>query len=293
MELSLEDPNIRAKISVDELQVDRPRAMYDRQIHRFVKKICADPFMENQDLREEYLEEFDRFIHGTKLNKVLGLEDYTDRDVIQGVTHVLDDLHQTYGERIVVMAGDYRYHWRLRPDILTRTAHSLAEGDILILSSPFPSLGDLHPDYSAIMERAESLAVPVHIDACWFGCTRGLEFDFRSPAIQSVSFSLSKSMGMGANRIGIRYARQRWNGPISIMNKFNMSPMVMMWLAFRIMRQFGSDYLQNKYYPAYELICEELGLEPTPTIHLAMREDDVGDWGPVGLRPMLRALLDH
>lgn len=284
---------IHPEIKISNLQVDRPRAMYDRNIHRYLKKICVDPFMEQETIQEDFFRSFDWFVRNSRLNKVSGLEGFPDLDVIQGVTHVLDDLHQMYSDRIVVLSGEYSYHWRLRSDITVRTLETLSEGDILILSSPFPSTGDIHQDYDPIIKKAEKLGVQVHIDACWYGCTRGLHFDFTSPAIQSVSFSLSKSMGMGANRIGIRYARKRWNGPITIMNRFNMSPRILMWMAIKIMDKFGPDYLQNRYFDAYKIICSELDLEQTPTIHLAMHENQIGDWTPVGLRTILRAMADH
>lgn len=274
------------------VQRGRPRAMYDREIHAFHSTLACEHFSDNEALKTEYLQAFDGWLHGSKLNNVKGLEAFSHRDFCVGVTHFLDDLHQMNGDQIVVVEGDYRYHWRLRPEILVRTPETLAKGDVLILSAPFPSLGEIHPQSTEFLDRAHELEIPVHIDSAWYGCTRGFEFDYDHSAIKSIGFSLSKGLGLGANRIGVRYSKERVRGPITILNDFNMHIHVLMWYGIKFIEQFGSDYMWNKYGQLYEEVCAGLKLNPTMAIHLAREQDSHGNFHTVGLRSVLRELGD-
>lgn len=274
------------------VQRGKPRAMYDREIHAFLSTLSKEHFSDRENLRERFIETFDRWLTGSQWNEISGVETFPHRDFCVGVTHFLDDIHQMNGDRVVVVEGDYRYHWRLRPNISVRTPSSLSQGDVLILAAPFPSLGDLHPDTKHFLDRALELSVPVYIDSAWYGCTRGFNFDYNHPAVRSVGFSLSKGLGLGANRIGVRYSRERENGPITIMNDHNMCINVLMWYGIQFIDRFGSDYMWNKYGELYEEVITGLGLTPTRAIHLAKESDEHGNLHAVGLRSVLRELGD-
>lgn len=274
----------------DLVQRGKPRAMYDREIHGFLSTLAKEHFSDQADLRERFIAAFDLWLNGSRLNALGGISAFPHRDFCVGVTHFLDDLHQMNGERIVVVQGDYRYHWRLRPQIVMRTPESLAPGDVLILAMPFPSLGDVHPRMQEFLDRALQLKVPVHVDSAWYGCTRGIHFDYDHPAIRSIGFSLSKGLGLGANRIGVRYSRERTNGPITILNDHSMWINVLLWYGIKAIEEFGSDYLWNKYGARYDEAVKELKLVPTKAIHLARELDAHGNLHPVGLRTVLRVL---
>lgn len=160
-------------------------------------------------------------------------------------------------------------------------------GDVLVFEAPFAHYGDLHPHTSEILNRCQELTIPVHIDASWYGCLRDFKFDYSHPAIQSISFSLSKGLGLGSHRTGIRYSKKRWAGSVSISNDFNMNIVSSMWIGMRFMEKFTIDYAQEKYGEAYKLVCEKLNLTPTKALHIAFKDN-----APVGIRPFLRTLVD-
>lgn len=265
--------------------------MYDKEIHRFLTQCMKSGENFGNDPRSlmaDFKQEVANWITTSRLNNVSGLEAFQGRDVITGCTQYLDDLHMTRGNRIVVFPDEYRYHERLYGDALRVVdVAGLRAGDELIIALPFPAFGDIHPEMDAILDRCQALAIPVHIDACWYGCSRDIRFDFDHPAIHSVGFSLSKALGLGGNRIGLRFARERWTGPVTIMNDFAMEPQALVWLGLKFVRHFGADFLQNKYGAAQAKVCADFGLVPTKAIHLAMTEH-----GPVGLRPLLRMLVE-
>lgn len=268
--------------------------MYDRAFSGLLESLSKERyFRDPQRLREDFLIEFDKWIHASQLNKVSGLESFPDRDFIIGVTHSLDDLHIAFGNNLVIMEREYAYHRRMRPDIVERSLETLRAGDVLVFGVPSSWYGDLHPQTQEILDRCEELSIPVHIDSAWYGCLRNFNFDYSHPAIQTVSFSLSKGLGLGSHRTGVRYSRKRHVGPVTIINDFNMCIVSVMWYGIHFIREFGSDYIQNRYGEAYDHVCEQLRLRPTKAIHTAFMEKEDGQWGPVGIRPFLRYLIDE
>jgi len=270
------------------LQYTRPQSMYDSEVHNYIQEILTSGenfASEPEKLIEDFKNKFHNWLISSKLNKIDGFDQFKDRDVILGVTQFLDDLWQT--RKCVVLENEYRYHWRLYGDNLTvKKPEELAEGDNLIVSMPFPYYGDIHPDMKKIIDICNERNVKVHIDACWYGACRDIQFSISEPSIKSIAFSLSKSLGLGANRIGVRYCRERWTGPVSIINDFAMNSQILLWMGIKFIDRFGADFWQNKYGEAYKKICEEYNLTPTKAIHLAWDGKH-----PVGVRPLLRKLV--
>jgi len=273
------------------LQYDRPQSMYDSDVHRYISQVLSsgENFGDDPDkLWEEFKNKFHNWIISSKLNNAQGLDAFLDRDIITGVTQFIDDIYQTKSN-VKVLPNEYKYHWRMYGDSNTVDNYfALKPGDNLIISVPFPSEGDIHPDMNNILEWCYERAVDVHIDACWWGCSRHLEFNFDHPAIKSIGFSLSKALGLGANRIGIRYCRQRWNGPVTLHNQFNMCNQALVWLGTKFIDKFGTDFWWNKYGDIYEKVCNDLKLTPTKAIHVAYDNDRM-----CGLRPILRKAYDE
>lgn len=275
------------------LQKERYRPMYDRAFGEFLAKGMDSALAHHPSLKPEFLAEFDQWLHGGKLNKLSGLSAFPHRDFICGVTHALDDLHITFGSQLVCLEKEYAYHKRMKPEFVHRNLSTLATGDVLVLGVPFAYYGGLHPETSEVLDRCLQLDIPVHIDAAWFGCMRDFSFCFDHPAIRTVSFSLSKGLGLGSHRAGVRYARDRHRGPVTIVNDFGMEVNSVMACGLRFMKEFGADYLQNRYGDAYAYTCEKLKLRPTQAIHMAFAEDSSGIWYPNGVRPFLRYLVDE
>lgn len=121
---------------------------------------------------------------------------------------------------------------------------------------------------------------------------RGFEFNYDHPAIQTVAFSLSKGLGLGSHRVGVRYSRERHIGPVTVVNDFGMEISSTIQAGMVFMKKFGSDYLQNRYFKAQELVCEKYELKPTKAIHVALKKESDGNWHPRGIRAFLRYLVD-
>ena len=268
--------------------------MYDAETHRYFSRLTqsGDNFADNPDyLIQSFKTSFHGWLTGSRLNAVKGLSAFPDRDIVTGCTHYLDDLHLTDRQKpIAVLEREYQYHRRLAGSSLKimREPEELRSGDRLIVSLPFCYYGDIHPAMERALAICEERGVPVHIDGCWMGCSRDIHFDFDRPCIKSAGFSLSKSLGLGASRVGVRYARRRGRGPVSIMNDFNMSNLALICIGLNFIKKFGPDFWQNKYGEIYKQACRELNLRPTKAIHIAFDGER-----PVGVRRALRRLHEN
>lgn len=274
--------------SKDLIQPVRPRAMYDNEIHTVEKQQYIRDYNQSvEELTIEFKQKIDRWINSHQRIRFYGLDKFTDRNVILGVTQQLDELHMQYKNRIAVFQGDYKYHWRLDPNVRCRTIDTLAHDDVLVLSVPFPGIGDMHPQTLEILNRCKDLNIPVHIDGAWFGCSRKISLNCDHPAIQTVSISLSKALGMGVHRIGLRYAKDPQQGPVKIMNDFSYTNIADMWMGIKMIDKFGADFWWNKYENHYNRICADFNLKPANAIHVAWDGDTL-----VGIRQLLRYLQE-
>lgn len=281
-------PLVAQSYSAEWLQIDRPQPMYDKTIHRLFGRVFYENPSDNHELVAHFKTQFLSWLRADQLNRISGFEDGWHQDVCIGCTHYIDDLYQTIGQdNLLILEDDYRYHWRLNPKREFARLETLKHGKHLLISMPFPRDGDIHPQMGLILERCLELKIPVHVDGAWLGCMRGIEFDFSHPAIASFAISLSKGLGLGGHRIGLRFTRSRMVGPITIMNDFNMNCQALMHVGIVFMRELGANFLWKKYASAYEKVCSDFSLKPTKAIHIALSPQ-----GPVGVRLLLRWLND-
>jgi hypothetical protein len=123
------------------------------------------------------------------------------------------------------------------------------------------------------------------VDGAWLTCCRGINFDLLHPSIKSVGISLSKGLGLGWNRIGLRWTRQAKADSVTIMNDFRMNNRALVMIGLHFLRNLEPDYLWNKHGANYYKVCADFALTPTQSIYLALRNGQ-----PVGVSPLLRYL---
>jgi alanine-alpha-ketoisovalerate/valine-pyruvate aminotransferase len=266
------------------LQYDRPQPMYSNDINNFYDNFYQHNPVHTSDLDQQFKDTFVKWLKDHKLSTFKGLDAFPRRDIINGCTQFIDDLYQRCGT-LQTFENDYKYHWRLNPNIEYVSLGNLKKGQELLISMPFPYYGDIHPQMDRILEQCATLEIPVHVDGAWISCIRDIEFDFDHPAIQTIGISLSKG-GLGGNRIGLRFARKTPEGAVTIMNDFNMNSQALVSMGIKFMKEMGPEYFWNIYGEAYKKVLKDFNLEPTKAIHLASK-----DGKPVGIRPLLRCLV--
>jgi hypothetical protein len=150
---------------------------------------------------------------------------------------------------------------------------------------PFPKVGAPHPDMKEILDECVLKNIAVHIDSAWISCCRDVDFDYSHPAIRSVGISLSKGLGLGWNRIGLRWTKDTKADSIVIMNDFHMNNRALAMIGLHFVRNLPTDYLWLTHGNQYYKVCKDFNLIPTRSIHLALK-----DGHPVGVSPLIRYL---
>lgn len=278
-------------LTLDMLGTRRQRPMYLSKFTKFRQNLSMNDYPKDPHAYTHYfLEEIDKWIYNHRFVKYIGLETFTRRDAILGTTHQLDELHSNHGKNITTYKGEYKYHRRLT-DYSVNQVQSYKEvqsQNIFVVSYPSCITTGSIDEFDKLLDRCYSIGVPVHIDGAWLGQCRNVELDVSHPAIHSVSVSLSKALGMGSQRIGIRYTREKVIGPITIMNDFAYANVSDMWLGVEAMKHFGTDYWWSNYSDIYSKVCKDFNLKETDSIHVG--RDSEGDC--LGIRTPLRFLIE-
>jgi hypothetical protein len=268
------------------LESHRPQPLSDNRIEQLIQDVLSGNL--DKDITDRVYDNFktevSEWILSSQLNSLSGIDHFTRKDIIIGCTQFIDNIYMK-GE-VQFLEGDYRYHNRLGGE--GKKYQQLKKHVPLIIAMPFPSTGDVHPDMSNILDHCLEHSISVHIDGAWFTCCRDIHFDLTHPAIESIGISLSKGLGLGWNRIGLRWTRNFDQDSVTIMNDFNMNNRALAMIGLYFVRNLPSDYLWNTHGNHYHKICEDFGLTKTKSIYLALR-----DGHAVGISPLLRYLENY
>lgn len=270
--------------SADFLEIERPSPLSDNKIETLIHSVINGEF--DKDISDSVYDNFKReceyWILSSNLNTLIGLDNFSRRDIIIGCTQFIDNLYMQ--GFVQVIQGDYRYHNRLGLAHIQEVG-SLIPNIPLIIAMPFPQIGAPHRDMEEILMECKTKNIPVHIDGAWVTCCRDIDFNFNHESIMSVGISLSKGLGLGWNRIGIRWSRQQCSDSVTIMNDFNMNNRALAMIGLHFLRNLDPDYLWNTHKEKYYKVCQDFNLVPTKSIYLALR-----DGNPVGISPLIRYL---
>jgi len=273
--------------SAEWFQVERPKPLSDAVIENEIQSILHGNW--DDDISDQIYTDFkiecEEWIFGSKLNTLTGIDTFTRKDIIIGCTQFIDNLYMQ--GPVQVLRGDYRYHERLGLAYV-KDVGSLIPDIPLIVAMPFPSIGAPHQDMEEILHECKIKNIAVHIDGAWISCCRDITFDFGNDVIRSVGISLSKGLGLGWNRIGLRWTRQTKADSVTIMNDFHMNNRALAMIGLHFIRNLPTDYLWNTYGNIYYKICKDFNLMPTNSIYLALRNNQ-----PVGISPLIRYVAEQ
>ena len=270
------------------LETERPQPLSDLRIEQLIQDIMSGNL--DTDITDvvyvNFKKEMTNWLFSSKLNNLKGFNSFNRVDIINGCTHFIDTVYMK--GPVQTVKGDYRYHSRLNPDLTFSVPGYLRKDLPLIIAMPFPSIGAPHEQMKEILDECLDKQIAVHIDGAWISCCRDIEFDFAHPAIHSVGVSLSKGLGLGWNRIGLRWTKQQGADAITIMNDFNMNNRALSMVGLHFIRNLPADYLWTTYGDIYYKICRDFNLTPTKAIYLALKEGQ-----PVGLSPLIRYVAEQ
>jgi hypothetical protein len=226
----------------------------------------------------EYLDTIDAWIKSSTLNSITGLGTFKVQHIINGTTQVFDEAYFKYSSRrLRVLRGEYAYHSRIVPSRVFIEDEPLQRNDWIIVSVPFCTTGSIPDNFTEILDDAYIKGIPVILDCAYFGTCTGITLDVSHPAIESVSFSLSKGLGLGDVRSGIRYSNIHDTLPIAQHNAYNHTVLCAAKIGIWMMTKFTPDFIPLKYRKSQLAMCERLNIVPTQCTHLALGHRH--EWG--------------
>jgi hypothetical protein len=266
------------------LEVERPQPLSDNKIENLITEVLNGKL--EKDITDKVYENFktecENWLLKSRLNTLIGLDAFNYKNIIIGCTQFIDN--QYMKGPVQVLRGDYRYHERLGLAYV-KDVGSLIPDIPLIIAMPFPSVGAPHQDMEEVLHECKIKNIEVHIDGAWISCCRDINFDFSNEVIRSVGISLSKGLGLGWNRIGLRWSRDDKADSVSIMNDFHMNNRALAMIGLHFVRNLESDYLWNTHGDKYYKVCKDFNLTQTNSIYLALKNNQ-----PVGVSPLIRYL---
>ncbi|AKF11629.1 hypothetical protein DB32_008778 [Sandaracinus amylolyticus] len=250
----------------------------DRRIARAVDSISMKRLLEQaapRSLREEFLSTYAEWIRACRATPVTGLDAFSARYFVNGVTQAYDIFFYEHKDRrFRTLQGEYPYVRLSVPDWAHVEADELRPNDALVMSTPFYADGSVPPGYRALLDRCSELGVPVMIDAAYFGTCHGTRFDYGHPAIEMVSFSLSKAFAVQSFRIGILFSKRTLPYLEEIQTQASYYNRVGAYVGLTLMRQFSADFMPSAYRDAQRRVCAQLDVIPSRCVMLANLHDD-------------------
>ena len=278
---------IAAAYSTEFLEVERPQPLSDKVIEQLIQDVLSGAL--DKDITDKvysnFKSEMTAWLFKSKLNTLTGFDNFSRVDIINGCTQFIDNIYMQ--GPVQVLRGDYRYHKRLGLAYV-KDVGSLIPDIPLIVAMPFPSIGAPHQDMEEVLHECKIKKIAVHIDGAWVSCCRDITFDFGHDAIRSVGISLSKGLGLGWNRIGLRWIKDNKPDSITVMNDFNMNLRAPAMIGLHFIRNLPSDYLWDTYGDTYYKVCKDFDLTPTNAIYLALQNNQ-----PVGVSPLIRHVAEQ
>ena len=267
------------------------RAINNPVLVEFINFVMANDFMSHvrsPNVVDQFLNRYQRWLQNSQLNNFNGLDNRWYASYSNGTTEVFDKWyirHRT--RRLRMFRGEYMYHIATHRNLNIPYAwledSPLDVNDHVIISMPFADSGKIHHEMQSVLDSAAVLGVPVLVDAAYVGLTQGLEFDFGHPAIDTIAFSLSKSFPVAHARIGMRLCRIDADDGLDIYYKTGYENRWGAALGNNLLANYGIDYNVTSYGHWQKFKCDEMGLEPSPTVLFGLGDNQWDEYQRGGL----------
>lgn len=230
----------------------------------------------NRNLNDDFTAELASWVSACKSAPVRGLDQFTTRYFVNGVTQTYDIFfYEHKGRRFRTLKGEYPYVRLSVPDWAHIEDDEIRENDAVAMTCPFYGDGGVPRHYLQLLDRCAELGVPVMIDAAYYGTCYGVSFDFSHPAIEMLSFSLSKPMGIQSYRAGALFMKRTLPYLEEIQTAARYFNRIGAHVGLKLMRLFSADFLPNTYRVKHAKACRELAVMPSHCLMLAnLRDED-------------------
>jgi hypothetical protein len=255
------------------------RAIPDLQVKWFWGNVnvleLSNVLTYNTNYSKIFIDTFDKWIKGSKLNNIKGLDKYEHKSFTAGTSQTFDSFWMRHHDkRFRCFKGEFFYHkanWKKFHKWEYIDDKAISFNDAVVISFPFSDYGKEHPQMKNILDKCEELKVPVLIDCAYYVIAKDLDFDFSDyTCVEDITFSLSKGFYQANKlRVGMRYSRYFKDDNIDIMNEWDQINHLGAYLGTKLLEEFPSDYAMNRFRDSQLKYCEEHNLTPSDCVPFA------------------------
>ena len=256
----------------------------EQELFRLLPLIRSEQVALNTWSTRTYTDSFIAWIKGGTHNQIQGLDQFGhvaySTGAIEGITEFIH--RHCRRRRIRFSCAEFVIDKIIcnnaGADYLHLESGDIECNDAVLLSLPFAGNGGTHPDFDKIIAECNRLQVPVLLDVAYYGISHGMTIDLTQPCITDVTFSLSKPM-ITQLRLGLRITREYHDDVLQTNSDLKIYNRISAFAGVQLMQKFPCDYIISKYLDKQIEICKNLGIAPTPTVTLALgNEQDHKDF---------------
>jgi len=260
-------------------------AINDSSVLKVMQNIDLEK-MSNIDLNREFCQAYLEWIKSHP-HKVEGLENFKYAVYSHGTSEAFDKFYlKNLDRRFRIFKSEYLYHqlaWRnSKLDWAYIEDERLDKNDAVIISYPFADTGNKHEQMDFILHNCTVLGIPVLIDCAYYTISLDLEFNFNHKCITDITFSLSKTFPVAHARIGMRLTKEDDDDTLFVYEKANYQNRLGAILGLKLINEFNSSYIVDKYKETQLEFCKLTKTEPSSTVLFGLGDKVWNDYNRGG-----------
>lgn len=255
----------------------------EQELFQLLGQVQPDQVALTQWNTDTYVGSFIDWIRTGTYNQIHGLETFEHQAYAHGAIEIIQEFINRHGAQRRIRFSEAEFVVSKIAcnsagiDFLHLEAGPVAPNDAVLISLPFAGNGGRYPGYNDLITQCNRLGVPVLLDLAYYGISHGLTIDLTPACITDVAFSLSKPL-VTQLRLGLRLTRRYHDDVLQSNSDLKIYNRISTWLAVQLMKKFPCDYTISKYLDLQLDVCAQLGIEPTPTVTLALGDESHQDF---------------
>ena len=258
------------------------KPVVDIEVRTFIESLnpCRDLY--NKNIQQEFTENFYNWISSSKLNTLIGLEEFTNRKIVSGTAQAFDHFYWKHKNKIFrLFDGEFMYHAAVlkHGGKIQKLKYPLNPGNAVIISVPFSDYGIQHPKLNSVLDQCDDLSIPVLLDFAYYPCSKNINVDLSRECIKTITFSISKAFyGAEFLRVGLRLEKEESDDGIDVFNSVEMVNRVSLSIASELIKKYPVDYNWLTYEDAYHKVCKEKNLKTTDCIMFGLGGEEYTEY---------------
>lgn len=260
------------------------KPLVDKSIQNFINNIDLKDCLYDDTLPNKFKKDFFKWINSSCLNKLSGLESFTNRQLCAGTAQAFDHWYWRHKNRTIrFFKGEFMYHQAV---LKHGGVYSYIEdrrlqpSDAVVISVPFSDWGKQREDLEYYLVNCCAMNIPVLLDFAYYPCTKNIDLDLdRFPCVDTVTFSISKAFyGAEFLRVGMRLEREHRDDGLDVINDVEMLNRPSLKIASELINNYSVDHNWLLFDTLYKDVCKQNYLQTTDCIMFGLGGEEYKEY---------------